>query len=75
MSRNEHRVGKRMSATVRRCKDGCGTIHAQTRPQETAPAKTDCKDMSWKWVHMIQRTGDTLAGRLDGRTTVVQGAP
>ena len=43
-------------------------------PQETPPAKTDRKHMSWKRDHTVQHTGDTLAGRLYGHTPTVQGA-
>jgi len=64
-----------MRATVRHCKDGGAAVHAQTGPQETPPAKTVSKDKSRKQVHTIQCTGDTLAARLDGRTSDVQGAP
>jgi len=65
MRSKEHQVGNQTRATVRHCKDGGGTVHAQTGPQGTPPAKTDSKDKSQKWVHMIQRAGDTLAGHLD----------
>ena len=69
MRSKEHRVGKQTRATVRHGKDGGGAVHAQTGPQETPPAKADSKDKSWERVDTIQRTGDTLAGRLDGRAS------
>jgi hypothetical protein len=50
-------------------------IHAQRRPQETPPAKTDSKDNSRKRVHMVQCTGDTMAGRVVGCTSDLDGAP
>jgi len=75
MRSKEHQVGKQTRATVRHCKDGGGAVHLQTGPQETPPAKTDSKDKSRKRVHTIQRAGDTLAGRLDGRASDVSGAP
>jgi len=64
-------VGKQTRATVRHGKDGGCAFHAQTGPQETPPDKADSKDKSRELVHMIQRTGDTLAGRLDGRASNV----
>ena len=67
-------MGKQTRATVRHGKDGGGTIHAQTWPQVAPPAKTDSKDKSRQRGHTIQYTADTLVGRLDGRTSNVQGA-
>jgi len=67
-------VGELTSATVRHCQDGGGTIDAQMRPEETPPGKTESKDKSRQRGDMIQHTGDTLARRLDGRTTNVPGA-
>jgi len=62
-------VGEQTRATVRHCEDGGSAVHVQTGPQETPPAKTDSKDNSRKRVHINQRTGYTLAGRLDGDTS------
>ena len=67
-------MGKQTRAKVRHGTDGGGTIQAQTRRQEAPPAKTDSKDMSRQRGHTIQYTGDMLVGRLDGRTSNVQGA-
>jgi len=72
MCSKEHRVGKETRATGRHCKYVGGTIHAQTRPKKTPPAKTDNEDKSWKWIRTIQHTGDMLAGRLDEHTRDVQ---
>jgi len=68
------RVGNSTRATVWYCTPGSGTIYMQTRPKRTPHAKTNSKDMSWKWVHTIQQRGDTLAGSVNGRTSNVQGA-
>jgi len=65
MSREGHRVGQPMRATVQHRRNGGGTIHTQTRPQETPPAKTDSEDKRRKRVLTVQQTGDTLAQRLD----------
>jgi len=75
MCSKEHQVGKQMWVTVEHCKDWGGAVHAQTGPQETPPGKSDSNDKSRKRVHTIQPAGDTLAGRLDGRASDVQGAP
>jgi len=64
-------VGKQMRATVRHATDGGGAVHEQTGLQETPPAKAHSKDKSRERVHTIQRTGNTLPGRLDGRTSNV----
>jgi len=63
-----------MRATVRHCKDHGGTIHGQTRPEETPPAKSGSDDESRTRVCTIQHTGDMVAGNLDRRTSDVQGA-
>jgi hypothetical protein len=52
-----------------------GTIHTQTRPQETPPAKTDSKDKSRNEVGMVQHTGDRLAGNVGGCRTDEQSTP
>jgi len=65
-------VGKWRGATGRHCKDRGGVGHAQTGPQEAPPAESDSRDKSWKRDHTIQHSGDTQAGRLDGRTSNVQ---
>jgi len=59
-------VGKQTRATVRHCKDGGGTVHGQTGPQDIPPAKSDRNDKSRTRVHTIQPTGGMLAGPLDG---------
>ena len=61
----EHRVGRQARATVRYCKDRGSAVHTRTGPQETAPGKTVSQEKSRKGVRMIQREGDTMAGRLD----------
>jgi len=75
MRSKEHRVGKLTRARVRYSKDGSSAIYTQARPQETPPAKADSEDKGLERVHTVQQTGDTLAGRLDGCTPDVQGAP
>jgi len=75
MRTQEHRVGKQTRATVRHCKNGGSTIHTQTRPQETPPAKTDSKDKGRRRFHTIQQPGDMLARCLDGHAPDAQGAP
>jgi hypothetical protein len=62
----EHRVGMQRRVTVRHCKERGDAVHAQTGPQEIPLAKSDSRDMSQAQVYAIQRTGDMLAGRLDG---------
>jgi len=69
-----HRVGKQTRATVRHRNNGGGTIHMQTRPQETPPANIDSEDKDWRRVHTVQQTGDSLARRLDGCAPDAQGA-
>jgi len=68
-------VGRQTRATVRHRKNGGGTIHTQTRPQETPPAKTDSKDKDRRRVHTVQQAGDMVARRLDGCAPDAQGAP
>jgi len=55
-----------MRATVQQGKNGRGAVYAPTRPQETPPADADSQDNGQERVHMVQQTGDALAGHLDG---------
>jgi len=64
-----------MRATVRYGKDGSSAVYAQARPQEIPPAEAHSEENGWERVHTVLQTGDTLPGRLDGRTPDVQGAP
>jgi len=64
-----------MRATVQYGNDGSGAISMQARSEPTPQANADSEDKGWERVHMVQLTGDMLAGRLDGRTPEVQGAP